>query len=162
MSYRPHRCRTWAPRGETPILQYHFNWKTISVAAGMTLWNFYFQIFDKAVGKEEVVQFLTHLLRHLACPLLIVWDRLPAHRSRLVADFVRECGYQIVLEYLPAYAPELNPVEYLWGHWKHHVLPNVCPKDLWQLSEGARRTLKRLRRRTALITAFWHQSSLFD
>ena len=39
------------------------------------------------------------------------------------------------MEYLPAYA-ELNPVEYLRGHWKRHGLPNVCPMDLWQLSEG--------------------------
>jgi hypothetical protein len=44
------------------VLQYHFNWKTISVAAGMTVWNFYFQIFEKAVGKEETILFLTHLL----------------------------------------------------------------------------------------------------
>ena len=144
------------------MLQYHFNWKKISVAAGMTLWNFYFQIFEKAVGKQEVVQFLTHLLRHIAGPLLIVWDRLPAHRSAVVADFVRSLEGRIEIEYLPAYAPELNPVEYLWGHWKQHELPNVCPKDLWQLSEGARRTLRRLRRRPRLITAFWKQSSLFD
>jgi len=57
---------------------------------------------------------------------------------------------------------ELNPVEYLWGHWKHHELPNVCPRDLWQLTAGARRTLSRLRRRPRLITAFWKQASLFE
>ena len=128
----------------------------------MTWWNFYFQIFDKAVGKEETVVFLAHLLRHLAGPLLIVWDRLPAHRSRLVRDFLESLDGQIWTEYLPAYAPELNPVEYLWGYWKHHQLPNVCAKDFWQLNEGARRTLRRLRRRSRLITAFWKQSSLFD
>ena len=143
------------------MLQYHFNWKTISVAAGMTLLNFYFQIFDKAVGKEETVRFLGHLLRHIAGPLLIVWDRLPAHRSRLVQEFLTTLDGQIHTEYLPAYAPELNPVEYLWGYWKHHQLPNVCAKDFWQLSVGARRTLRRLRRRSRLITAFWNQSSLF-
>lgn len=110
----PHRCRTWAPRGRTPVLQYHFNWKTISVAAKMTWSNFYFQIFEKAIGKEEVVEFLMHLLQHLGGPLLIIWDRLPAHRSRLVADFVRCLEGEIEIEYLPAYAPELNPVEYLW------------------------------------------------
>ena len=103
------------------MLQYHFNWKTISVAAGMTWWNFYFQIFEKSIGKEEVVEFLMHLLQHLSGPLLIIWDRLPAHRSRLVAEFVRCLEGEIEIEYLPAYAPELNPVEYLWGHWKHHV-----------------------------------------
>lgn len=128
----------------------------------MTLWNFYFQIFERAIRKEEVVQFLTHLLVHLARPLLVVWDRLPAHRSYLVADFIQNLNGWIEIEYLPAYAPELNPVEYLWGHWKHHELPNVCPRDLWALSEGARRTLRRLRRRQRLITAFWKQASLFE
>ena len=50
---------------------------------------------------------------------------------------------------------------YLWGYWKQHELPNVCPKDYWQLSEAARRTLRRMRRRPRLITAFWKQSSLW-
>ena len=162
MSQRPHRCRTWAPRGQTPVLQYHFNWKKISVAAGMTMWNFLFQIFPESMGKEEVVQFLGHLLRHLSGRLLIVWDRLPAHRSRLVADFMAAQDDRITFEYLPPYAPELNPVEYLWGHWKQHELPNVCAKDFWSLNENARRTLRRLRRRPKLITAFWKQSSLFE
>ena len=77
LSQRPHRCRTWAPRGQTPILQYNFNWKTLSVAAGLTLWNFYFRIYAGAIKKEQVVDFLAALVRHLDQPLLIVWDRLP-------------------------------------------------------------------------------------
>ncbi len=129
----------------------------------MTWCNFYFQLFDKAIAKEEVVVFLGHLIQQISSPLLIVWDRLPAHKSRLVAEFLDTLNGWIVTAYLPPYAPELNPVEYLWGHWKQHELPNVCPKDLWQLSEGARRTLRRLRRRPRLIAAFWKQSSLaFD
>jgi transposase len=88
---------------------------------------------------------------------LVVWDRLPAHRSRLVSEFLDSLDGRIAIEYPPPYAPELNPVEYLWGHWKQHTLPNVCPKDLWQLSDGARRTLRRPRRRPRLITAFWKQ-----
>ena len=142
------------------MLQYHFNWKTISVAAGMTWWNFYFQLFEKAIAQEEVIVFLAYLVRQISSPLLIVWDRLPAHRSRQVAEFMENLHGWITTEYLPSYAPELNPVEYLWGHWKQHELPNVCPKDLWQLSEGARRTLRRLRRRPRLVGAFWKQSSL--
>jgi transposase len=133
------------------------------VAAGMTCWNFYFHLFEKAIAKEEVIEFLSHLIRQITTPLLIVWDRLPAHKSRMVGEFLDSQHGWISTEYLPPYAPELNPVEYLWGHWKHHVLPNVCPKDFWQLSEGARRTLRRLRRRPRLIAAFWKQSSLaFD
>jgi transposase len=129
----------------------------------MTWWNFYFQLFDKAIAQEEVVLFLGYLVQQISTPLLIVWDRLPAHKSRLVAGFVDHLNGWITPEYLPPYAPELNPVECLWGHWKQHELPNVCPKDLWQLSEGARRALRRLRRHPRLIAAFWKQSSLaFD
>jgi hypothetical protein len=62
------------------VLQYRFNWKTISVAAGMTLWNFYFQLFDKAIAKQETVVFLSYLIQRISSPLLIVWvaRRLPA------------------------------------------------------------------------------------
>jgi transposase len=161
LSQRPHRCRTWAPRGQTPILQYNFNWKSLSVAAGLTWWNFYFRIYTGAVRKEQVVDFLEALVRHLDQPLLVVWDRLPAHRSRLVQDYIASSQGWIATAYLPPYAPELNPVEYIWGYWKQHELPNVCPKDYWELNEAARRTLRRMRRRPRLIAAFWKQSSLW-
>lgn len=68
---------------------------------------------------------------------MIVWDRPPAHRSRFVGEFLDSLGGLIATDYLPPYAPELNPVEYLWGYWKHHVLPNVCPKDFWELNDRA-------------------------
>jgi hypothetical protein len=89
LSQRPHRRRTWAPRGQTPVLQFHFNWKTVSIIAGLTIWNFYFQLFDNSIGSQQVIEFLTHLLRHVPGKLLLVWDRLPAHRSRVTQDFIR-------------------------------------------------------------------------
>ena len=142
-------------------MQYNFNWKSLSVAAGLTWWNFYFRIYAGTIKKEQVVDFLKALVRHLDQPLLIVWDRLPGHRSRLVQDYIASLQGWISISYLPPYAPELNPVEYIWGYWKQHELPNVCPQDYWHLSEAARRTLRRMRRRPRLITAFWKQSSLW-
>jgi transposase len=62
-------------------------------------------------------------------------------------DFVRQRRGRLFLEFLPEYSPELNPVEYLWSHWKHHELPNFCPQDFGQLSCQARRALCRMRRR---------------
>ena len=91
---------------------------------------------------------------------MIVWDRLSAHRSKATRDFIAEQGERLWVEYLPGYAPELNPVEYIWAYWKQHALPNVCPKDYWSLDETARRALKRMRRRPRLVTAFWGQAEL--
>ncbi len=76
-----------------------------------------------------------------ARPLLVAWDGLPAHRSRLVRDYLANLDGWIQVEYLPPYAPELNPVEYIWAYWKQHELLNVCPKDFWSLGQEARRTL---------------------
>ncbi len=118
-------------------------------------------MYPGAIRSPQVVEFLKHLMRHIPDALLVIWDGLPSHRSRMVRDFVAETQGRLVLERLPAYAPELNPVEYLWGYWKHHELPNFCPKDFGQLSDHARRALCRMRRRPRLVTAFWKQASLF-
>ncbi len=161
LSERPNRYRTWSPRGQTPVLQYHFNWKSLSAIAGVTWWRFYFRLYPGAIKSPQVIEFLKHLMRHVPGPLLVVWDGLPSHRSRAVRDFVAATEGVLVLERLPAYAPELNPVEYLWGYWKHHELPNFCARDFAQLSHHARRALQRMRRRPRLVTAFWKQASLF-
>ena len=108
--------RTWSRRGQTPILQYNFNWDTLSAVAGITFYNFYFRLYKGSVKSAEVVEFLAALLRHIAGPLLIVWDRLSAHRSRLTRDFIAGQGSRLWVEYLPGYAPELNPVEYIWAY----------------------------------------------
>ena len=161
LSERPHRCRTWSPRGQTPVLQYHFNWKKLSAVAGVTWWNFYFRLYPGSIRSPQVVNFLTHLMRHLPGNLLIIWDGLKSHRSRMVRDYVKAQQGRLWIEFLPAYAPELNPVEYLWGYWKTHELPNLCPKTFDQLSHHARRALRRMRRRPKLVAAFWKQAELF-
>jgi transposase len=93
--------------------------------AGVTWWNFYSRIFPGSIRSPQVVEFL----EHLPGKLLIVWDGLRSHRSRMVWDFVRQQRGRLFLEFLPPCAPELNPVEYLWSHGKHHELPSLCPQD---------------------------------
>ncbi len=70
------------------MLQYHFTWKTLSAIAGITWWNFYFRLFSGAIKGPQIVEFLEHLLRHVPGKLLVIWDGLPGHRSRLVKEFV--------------------------------------------------------------------------
>jgi transposase len=161
LSERPHRVRTWSPRGQTPVLQYTFNWKCLSAIAGITIWNFYFRLYPGSIKAPQVIEFLGHLQRHMGGKLTVIWDGLPVHRSRRVREFVDQQRGRIHLEGLPAYAPELNPVEYIWGYCKQHELPNLCPKDFAQLSHAARRALSRMRRRPTLVASFWKQAELF-
>lgn len=144
------------------MLQYHFRWKKLSLMAGITWWNFYFKLFPDAIKAPQIIEFLTHLLRHLRRPLLVIWDGLPGHRSAAVRDFVAAQRGRLTLEFLPGYAPELNPVEHIWGYLKKHEIPNLCPRELWELSDAARAALRRMRRRPTLVRAFWKQAGLFD
>ena len=143
------------------MLQYHFRWKTLSLMAGITWWNFYVRLFPGSIKALQIITFLSHLMRHLRRPLLVIWDGLPGHRSVAVRDFVAAQGDRLTLEFLPGYAPELNPVEYVWGYLKQHEIPNLCPRELWQLSAAARTGLRGMRRRPTLIAAFWKQAPLF-
>lgn len=142
------------------MLQYSFNWKQLSAIAGVTFTQFYFRLFPGTINGRRLVIFLKALRRHLPGKLLIIWDGLAAHRSRLVRDYAESTGEALQLEFLPAYAPELNPVEYLWAHWKEHELGNFCPKDFHQLSAFARARLKRSQQRRTLVVAFWKQAEL--
>jgi transposase len=85
---------------------------------------------------------------------------LAVHRSQTVRRCVERSQGSLVLARLPAYAPELNPVEYIWGHLKRHALANFCAKDIPHLGREARRQLRRSQRRPTLIRAFWQQAEL--
>ena len=118
ISERPTRVRTWAPKGQTPTIQFHFNWNHVSVIAGLTRTNCLFRLHEGSIKKEEIVEFLKALKAHLSQPLLVIWDGLKAHKSRLVRDYLGSLHGHIQIAFLPPYAPDLNPVEYLWAWLK--------------------------------------------
>lgn len=161
LSTRPSRARTWAPRGQTPLLQETFNWKSLSIIGGLALWRFYFQIHPGSIKSPQVILFLQHLLRHIPGKILVLWDGAPIHRSGLVQNFVASSQGRIALERLPAYAPELNPVEYMWGHLKSHEIANLLVTKAWELSFEATAALRRMRRRPCIIAASYHQAELW-
>ena len=160
LSERPTRVRGWAPRGQTPVLQYHFNWHQLSAIAGITFYRFYFRLFPGAIKGPQIVEFLHALGRQLRQKVLVIWDGLPAHRGKVVRDYIESLKGAIQLEYLPAYAPELNPTEYIWGHLKQHELGNFCARTFNDLTTQTRNRLRSMQHRGILVSAFWQQAEL--
>lgn len=152
--------KTWAPKGETPVLQYSFNWQQLSLMAGVSFWRLYLRFFHGAIKGPQIVEFLKALKDTIGGKLLIIWDGLPAHRSRLVRDYVESLDGQIQLERLPAYAPEINPAEYVFGYAKQRELANLCVDTIEEVRAYATRRLKSMQRRPKLIRAFWQQAQL--
>lgn len=161
LSERPTRVRTWAPKGCTPVIQFHFNWKHVSAVAGLTRTSFMFRLHDGAIKSAQIVEFLKALRAHLKRKLLIVWDGAAQHTSRIVRNYLDSTYGAVQMALLPGYAPDLNPVEYLWAWLKRHALANFCPDTLDELKDTARRKLKSGQKRRSIITACWKQAELW-
>lgn len=86
---------------------------------------------------------------------------MKAHRYRLVRDHVDTLGAYVEMAFLPPYAPDLNPVEYLWAWLKRHAPVDHCPNSTAELAHTTHRKFKSAQRRTTLIAAFWKQADLF-
>ena len=125
------------------------------------MWRFYFQIHKGSIKSPQVIEFLEHLQRHIKGKLLSLWDGAPIHRSALVRDYVASTKGRIILERLPAYAPELNPVEYMWAHLKSHEIANLIVTTAWELSFEATAALRKMRRRPSILTACYAQAELW-
>lgn len=154
----PAAVRTYAPRGQTPELRYPY-WQHVSMISAITPDGRLFTMTQEAsFDGAAIVRFLKHLLRHIAGKVLLVWDRLPAHRSRVIKDFLCAGATQrLYLAQLPSYAPELNPDEGVWNHLKRVELKNLCCHDLPELRNELRKAVMRLRRRPGIVQGFIRQ-----
>ncbi len=100
------------------------------------------------------------LRRQIKRPMLIIWDGVATHRSRKVKTWLEELDGHIAIARLPAYAPELNPVEAIWAYLKKHEIANLCLDSIAEVGRFARNRLKSMQRRPHLVTAFWKQAEL--
>ncbi len=137
MSLLPNVRRTWAPVGQPPVLRHRFGWQRASMAAalcygagggGATL---AFHVHAGNYDTETLAKVIGELRVFLGGEkATLLWDGLAAHRSRAMRTFLATQRDWLVVERLPAYAPELNPVEGLWANLKGQELANVAAEDL--------------------------------
>jgi transposase len=159
----PGKVRTYAPRGETPILD---EWQTrdhLSVMGGLTPGGkVYVLVRPEPLSGLHVVEFLLHLLRHAGPRLRVIWDGSPIHRRGLVTDFLHSrAGRGIAVEQLPGYAPDLNPWDTGgWDHLKHVELRNVTCLDLDELHLELHLAIGRLRQKPHLARLFFRAAGL--
>jgi transposase len=166
-SERPSVRRTWAPRAQTPVLRLPFNWKRLSAIGALATTpagrrtRLFLSLRKGNVDSAAVMEFLRNLHRHIRGKVLLLWDRLPAHRSRLTHEFIQSQRRWLRTEFLPAYAPELNPTEHVWAYLTATDLANYCPDNLDDLAGQVRRGTARLRQKHDHGQAFLRKSGLF-
>lgn len=155
--------RTWAPKGERPVMYCWDRRERLSVIAGLTVSahrrriGLYFAIHEQNVRTPEVEAFLRQVQRQIRRPLVVVMDRLGAHKgpaSRLAGD------ERFQIEWLPGYAPDLNPVEAVWSQSKYCDLANYIAADILDVELEAEMSLEATQRNPKLLRSFFQAAQL--
>lgn len=115
--------------------------------------------FRGAIDSGKVVCALRHFQRRFGRRLLVVWDRLNAHRSRETRRFLDRHAPDVAVAYLPAYAPDLNPEEQC-NAWVKRAMTNALPASVEALTALARRSFRQLQQQPAMIARFFHHAGL--
>jgi transposase len=152
--------RTWAPRGKRPVLRrVTRERRVLSTAIGLTLsGKIYKRHFDGSINRDAVIETLKHVGQHMRGRWSLIWDRSPTHTSKKVTAYLAEQP-EIDVEWLPPYAPEINPEEYCHGNVKQNM-KNATPADKREMRVMVDRGFARLRRRPDLILGFFHHAGL--
>jgi transposase len=161
-SLLPGVVRTYAPRGQTPILRAPKSYDHLSVMSGVSeSGRLYVRYQDDAYTGETVVGFLKHLLRHIPGKLLVVWDGAPIHWSKPVKTLLATVPDQrLRLVRIPPYAPELNPDEGIWRYLKYVELRNLVCKILDDLRRELKLAVARLRHKAHVLSGVIRQTGL--
>jgi hypothetical protein len=153
--------RTWAPRGHTPVIRHHGKWKRTSMAAALCYGargggaQLVFHHHPDAYDTDSLIGALDQLRRLLGGQkATLVWDGLPAHRSKAMRAWLGRQRHWLVVEPLPGYAPERNPVEALWANLKGVELANLAGDTMEEVVAAAERGIQRIRGTPHLAYSF--------
>ena len=167
LSLTPNVRRSWAPRGRPPTLVHPFNWKKASMAAALCYGvrgggaQLCFHVTAGNYDTDRLIEVLSELRKFLGGEkATLLWDGLPSHRSMAMGAWIRTQRSWLVVERLPAYAPELNPVEGLWSSLKAVELANLATPTLAEVIQQADRGIDRVRRTPHLAYSFLRHAGL--
>ncbi len=133
--------------------------RALSTAVALTLsGKIYKRHFEGSMKSKELIEALEHIQRYIPRKIILIWDRASIHLSKITKAYLHRHP-EILVEELPAYAPELNPEEYCHGNVKRH-LKNARPASKEEIRSMLDRGFARLRRRPDLLLSFFHAAGL--
>lgn len=151
-----HTGTTWAPVGQTPIVKATGRRFALNMLSAVgTKGEFRFMLHDGSVGAQVFLEFLKRLLAGAQRPIFLIVDGHPAHKAKLVQDFVIAQKGKLKLFFLPPYSPQLNPDEQVWNHVKRQVAKRL-PQNKEDLKEMLLSALHRLQKLPAIVRGFFH------
>ena len=163
VSLAPMIGKTWSVRGQRAFVEVTGNRGSISAMSAIsTTGQLLFSLHDKKITSNEVIEFLTQILRHHPRRhVVVVMDQAPPHTSKKVKHFI-STQRRLHVFYLPPYSPDLNPDEKVWNYLKHEALKNHQAKNKTKLKKLTRKKLKEMSNDRSLLKALFFRSCVAE
>jgi transposase len=151
-------------QGETHVTVHRFSHSRISAISAISVspvrkhLSLYFRLSRDNIRSDDVAAFLRELLKAIPGHVIVVWDNSNTHRGEVVRELERS-RQRLHIEYLPAYAPELNPDEGVWSQLKC-LLANGRPDDIDELEGHLLSSLGEVAASQSKLRACVHGSQL--
>jgi transposase len=153
--------RTWAPRGKTPEVATAGRRQSINaISAVNALGEFWFETYSGRLNADSFMGLLRNFLRYRRGPVFLVLDSHPAHIAKVVARHVQALKGKLELHFLPGYAPELNPDEFVWNHLKRQGVSKTPLKKGESLPERVHQDLTTIKSKPHLVRSFFRAPSV--
>jgi transposase len=153
--------RTWGLRGQTPEVATSGRRQSVSAISAVNARGaFWYEIYTERLNGVRFVQLLTHFMRGRRHPVFLVLDGHPAHIAKVVARYVQRLAGRLELHFLPGYAPELNPDEFVWNHLKRQGVSKTPLRRDESLRSRVQSDLAAIQSRPALVRSFFHAPSV--
>jgi transposase len=156
-----HAGTTWAPVGRTPVVASTGDRVGVNLISAVTAKGaLRFAAYDGSLNGPVFIDFCRRLLHDSPGPVFLVLDGHPVHRSKAVKQFAASTDGRLRLCFLPGYAPELNPDEWVWKHVKHDRIGRAGVSGPEDLKAKALAALHRLQRLPHLVQSFFRDPNL--
>jgi transposase len=148
--------RTWGAKGQTPVVARPGQRQSISAASAVNAkGGFWYCTYEGGLTAELFVRLLRQMMRHRVKPVHLVVDGLPAHKTKVVKDYVQSTAGRLTIHVLPGYAPELNPDEFVWSHMKRSGVARAPLRKGEKLREKIEMQLASIKLAPRLVRSFF-------
>ena len=156
-------AKTWAPCGKTPKQTVTGKRGGVSAMSAITSrGRLIFQLHDKRIASDEVIDFLAQMLRHhRRRHLVVVMDQAPPHTSKKTNTFIASQP-RLHVFHLPKYSPDWNPDEKVWNHLKHQELKGHQAKTKDELKALTQKRLTTMSKDPELLRGIYFRCCIAD
>lgn len=148
--------KTWGKKGQTPVVERPGQRQSISAASAVNVrGGFWYCTYEGGLNASLFVSLLRKMMRRRTTPVHLVVDGLPAHKTKLVKNYVASTEGMLTLHFLPGYAPDLNPDELVWSHMKRTGVAKTPLRRGEKLRDKIEAQLAAIKRLPKLVMSFF-------